>query len=101
MILPYKHLCYLHEEGLLWSFSQSFAQKFYLPPHTHRKQDVVDRQIIVALDWYENIFPSIIEHFDFDLWSLPINQKIEVCYRNVDLKKFESNLLHTLREIPL
>jgi hypothetical protein len=47
---------------------------------------------ILNLDWDSDVFPTLFEYFDFDLLSLPINNKIEVCYRNVDLNKVSTHL---------
>lgn len=46
------------------------------------------------LDWDSDIFPTLFEYFDFDSLTLPVNSKIEVCYRNVDLNKVSNNLKH-------
>lgn len=47
---------------------------------------------ILCRDWDDDIFPSLYELLDFDLVSLPINPKVESCFRNVDLKKLTSQL---------
>jgi hypothetical protein len=51
--------------------------------------------MLLKVDWHNNLLTSLLDLFEFNLLSFPINSKIEVCYRNVDLKKlsFEMNLL--------
>ena len=49
-------------------------------------------KLILEGDWDSNLFPSLFELFDFDLYSLPVNHKIEVCYRNVDLNAMTKSL---------
>jgi hypothetical protein len=53
-----------------------------------------EKKIILRIDWNSNVFPSLFDYFDFDLMSFPINSKIEICYRNVDLKKLTSEMAH-------
>lgn len=86
-----------HFSGLILDFSQledlfhkgvlnSFISNFYTRCSSILKDD---KKIILKVDWTSNILPSLIEYFDFDLISLPINSKIEICYRNVDLNKLK------------
>jgi hypothetical protein len=49
---------------------------------------------ILSRDWDDDIFPTLYDLLDFDLISLSINSKVELCYRNVDLKKLEQHLTY-------
>lgn len=86
IILPYSYLHNLHETMRFQSFVSSFFQIF----GNRLAQD--DFELILEIDWNSNIFPSLFEFFDFSLLSLPVNEKIETHYRNVDLNKIKSNL---------
>ncbi len=51
-------------------------------------------RIELNVDWTDNIIPSLSEYIDFDDFSIDINSNIEVCYRNVDLNKFNLSIEH-------
>lgn len=76
----------VHTKGLLHNFITNFYTRF--------GRLVDDRECILATLWQDNIFPGLPEIFDFDTLSLPINSDIEICYRNVDLKKLGRELEH-------
>ena len=48
--------------------------------------------MLLKSDWDHNLLTTLFDLFEFDLLSFPINSKIEVCYRNVDLKKLSSEM---------
>lgn len=75
----------LHQANLL----NNFANNFYT-----RYQFQINNQILMLLkiDWHNNLLAGLFDLFDFDLLSFPINSKIEVCYRNVDLKKLSNEM---------
>jgi hypothetical protein len=62
----------------------TFVKEFYQMLRTHGVSDSFF--LILAADWDSDILPSFQDYFDFDLISLPINGKVESCYRNVNLK---------------
>ena len=70
----------LHTRGILNNFIANFYTYF-------KKYLIEDKLIILRIDWNDNVFPSLFDYFDIDLMSFSINDKIEVCYRNVDLNK--------------
>lgn len=75
----------LHHRGVLKNFIMNF--------YTHFKNYLTeDKQIILRVDWNDNVFPSLFDYLDFDLMSFSINSKIEICYRNVDLKKLTTEM---------
>ena len=89
-----------HFKGLIFNFSffeelqyrgvlKNFISNFYT--HYGRYLDE-DKKIILRVDWADNVFPSLFEYLDFDLMSFSINSKIEICYRNVDLKKLTNEM---------
>ena len=46
-----------------------------------------DRKIILRSNSSYNLKQTLLDLIDFDLISLPINQQVEVCYRNIDVEK--------------
>lgn len=75
----------LHRRGILNNFIANFYTYF-------KKHLTDDKQIVMKIDWNDNVFPSLFDYFDIDLMSFSINDKIEVCYRNVDLKKLTAEM---------
>lgn len=75
----------LHRSKLL----NTFARNFYT-----RYQARMDDQslMLLKIDWNHNLLTSLFDLFEFNLLSFPINSKIEVCYRNVDLNKLSSEM---------
>jgi len=75
----------LHRSNLL----NNFAGNFYT-----RYSSKIDSETLMLLrvDWHHNLLASLFDLFEFNLLSFPINSKIEVCYRNVDLKKLNSEM---------
>tara|TARA_R110002049_G_scaffold90287_4_gene226389 strand:- start:419 stop:1087 length:669 start_codon:yes stop_codon:yes gene_type:complete len=43
-------------------------------------------------DWSSNVFSLLMDLFDFTDMSFPIDQNVEVCFRNVDTKKLASGV---------
>jgi hypothetical protein len=75
----------LHKRGVLNNFISNF--------YTHFKKFLTeDKKIILKIEWNDNIFPSLFDYFDVDLMSFPINSQMEICYRNVDLKKLANEM---------
>ncbi|MCK5882184.1 MAG: hypothetical protein KAG61_00735, partial [Bacteriovoracaceae bacterium] len=77
MIFDFNNLFEMHKEGSLFSFVQNFFQL---------TKDL-NIELVLRSDWDSNYFPSLTEVLDFDSVALPINDKVEVCYRNVELGK--------------
>ena len=75
----------LHKRGIL----NNFIANFYTYYKKHLSED---KQIVMRIDWNDNVFPSLFDYLDIDLMSFSINDKIEVCYRNVDLKKLTEEM---------
>lgn len=75
----------LYRKNLLSTFANNFFTRFHsmLTP---------ERLLILKSDWHSNLLASLFDLFEFNLLSMPINSKIEVCYRNVDLKKLSSEM---------
>ena len=87
MIFEFSFFEDLHMRGLLNIFIANFYTHFNSLLNNEKK-------IILRIDWNSNVFPTLFDYFDFDLMSFPINSKIEICYRNVDLKKLTSEMAH-------
>lgn len=86
MIFDFSFFEDLHIRGLLNNFISNF--------YTHFNKHLNDeKKIILRIDWNNNVFPTLFDYFEFDLMSFPINSKIEVCYRNVDLKKLANEMI--------
>lgn len=95
MIFDFSLFEEMHHNGSL----NKFITNFY-----HQFNGLLDgdRKIILKLDWDSNVMPSLFDYFDFDLMSFSINSKIEICYRNVDLKKLtaEMSLIEKTKNSP-
>lgn len=85
IIFDFSYFNELHGRGVLNNFITNFYTHF-------SKVLTKDKKIILRADWNTNIFPSLFDYFDFDLLSLSINSKIEICYRNVDLTKLTKEM---------
>lgn len=86
IVLSYSFLAQLHEQGVLDSFYNNFYQLIRYKVHTP------DFKVVLQADWNADFFPSLFDFFDFHLLSMPINDKIEVCYRNVDIDRASKNI---------
>lgn len=75
----------LHRSNLL----NNFASNFYTRYHSSLGENSL---MLLKIDWHNNLLASLFDLFEFNLLSFPINSKIEVCYRNVDLKKLSSEM---------
>lgn len=75
----------LFHKNLLTRFSTNFYTRF----GTRLNES---HQLVLKMQWNSNIISSLFELFDFDLISWPIGPEIEVCYRNVDLKKLSNEM---------
>lgn len=94
IVLKFSDLLKLHEDGILHNFCNNFHSQFM----TLLKNK--EFKLILELDWDSNLFSSISEYFDFDLISVAISNKVEICYRNVDLAKVQTHVQH-LKALPL
>ena len=67
----------------------NFATNFYTRYH-----NLIDDNslMLLKIDWQSDLLASLFEYFEFNLISFPINSQIEVCYRNVDLKKLSCEM---------
>lgn len=85
MIFNFSYFEELHQRNVLNNFISNF--------YTHFSKVLTDdKKIVLRMDWNSNIMPSLFDYFEFDLMSFSINSKIEVCYRNVDLKKLTTEM---------
>ena len=50
-----------------------------------------DLDILLAIDWDSDIFPSLLDMMNFNGLSMPLNSKIEVAYRQLDGVKFTNS----------
>ncbi len=94
IVLKFSDLLKLHEDGVLHNFCNNFHSLFI---------DLLSREdfkLTLELDWDSNLFASISELFDFDLIAIPISNKVEICYRNVDLGKVQNHVQY-LKELNL
>lgn len=85
IVFQFSFLEELHHKNILNNFISNFYTQFssYLSE---------SKKIILKIDWSHNIFPSLFDYFDFDMMAFSINSKIEICYRNVDLKKLNTEM---------
>lgn len=75
-----------HQKGEFDSFFAYFLQAAV--PYIREK----GLEVGLKVDWDAHLFDSLFDYIDFQFLSLPINEKIEVCYRNVDLSKASKNI---------
>jgi hypothetical protein len=75
----------LHRSDLIDSFTRNFFSKYSAVLGA-------ESLMLLKIDWHNNLISSVFDLFDFDLLSFPINSKIEVCYRNVDFNKLNSEM---------
>lgn len=75
-----------HKKGEFDSFFSHFLQ--LAAPHIRER----GLELGLKFDWDSHLFDSLFDYVDFKLLSLPVNEKIEVCYRNVDLDKASKNI---------
>jgi hypothetical protein len=75
----------LHRSNLLKNFANNFYTKYF--------NSIGESQLmLLKIDWNHHLITSLFELFEFNLISFPINSKIEVCYRNVDINKLNNEL---------
>jgi hypothetical protein len=83
IVFSYKFFLELYEGKVLHNFVQNFLGSFHPDKFP---------QIILTLEWNDRPIEELGELLDFDWISLPVNREVESCYRNVDLKKLDSQL---------
>ncbi|OUR94870.1 hypothetical protein A9Q84_17330 [Halobacteriovorax marinus] len=88
MIIPFSELLKSFENNTLHNFTNNFHAQFF------NVMEINKCELVLRMDWDSNLFSSIVEYFDFSLISIPINNKVEVCYRNVDLTKVQQHVSH-------
>ncbi len=87
------------QKGIVFPYF-SFEDKFHSPSF---EQDVakfysklgkrsLDFLQVLEGDWDSNFAPSVSNLLDLDILQFSINDKVETCFRNVDLNKVESAL---------
>ena len=85
MIFNFSYFEELHQKNVLNNFISNF--------YTHFSKVLTDsKRVVLRVDWNHNVMPTLLDYFEFDLMSFSINSKIEVCYRNVDLKKLTTEM---------
>jgi hypothetical protein len=86
IVIPFNLIEEGHHQGNFFSFVQGLLQLVY--PFIHEKK----LEIHLGVDWDSDIFPTLFDTLDIDCVSLPINNKIEICYRNVDSQKMSDHI---------
>lgn len=86
LVFDYNYLHEIFELGNFQGFLKVFYQKI-LPIIEER-----DLDLVLKVDWDSNIFPSLLDSIDFSILAFPVNNKIEIAYRNVDLSKARREL---------
>ncbi len=88
--LSYSYLHHLQQSGKFGEFAGGFL-KLVKKLEPHRKVEVM-----LSMDWDEDVFPSLFHYLQFNVISLPLNNKVELSYRNIDyelLKKYMKGML--------
>lgn len=85
----------LQERGQWDEYSHHLKNEMVKRDRKH--WDMAPLSIIYLSDWGEDIYPSLVEFLTPSYISLPINEKVEICYRNVDIFKAKEELVHFLK----
>jgi hypothetical protein len=83
MVFPFSYFAQLKEKGELDRFQDYFEQEM---------AQFQSLDIVLKLDWDDNVFGSLFDRFSFKQVSFPINANIESAYRQVNLKKAEEEI---------
>jgi len=86
VVFNYSYLEDLHNRGLFVKFISNFYQLVYKEINQRKIE------IVLCVDWSDDIFPSFMDYLDFDLIAFPINAKVEKDYRDVNLDIIEQEL---------
>ncbi len=98
--LDHKNLRGDHFRGFIFNFTfleylynQKLIRKFAINFHTHFQTILSEHSLMVLqANWDSNLISTLFDIFDFNVLSYPINSNLEICYRNVDLKKLTSEI---------
>jgi len=85
IIIPFSLLEEAHESNQYYNFVNNFHSMIMSSDQKNKLE------VGLEIDWSSNLLPSLTEFFDFNFLSLSINDKVETCYRNVDINKLSSN----------
>lgn len=86
LFLPYSLLIAIEKNGRLNEFILTLRQFLTINP---RKKTI---PLGLKIKWDDSISPSIFKLLPFEILSVGIGPKIEVCYRNVDLERMEKEI---------
>ena len=90
-VFPYGLFAEMQSTGKLQIFLSQFFKQF--------SSVTTEKEFVLRAEWSDDLFPSLTDMMDFDRLALPISSEIELCYRNVDLKKLEKELnVHSLKK---
>lgn len=87
LVIPFEYLEDALENGSLYSLCNNLHTLF---PRL---------EFHLARGWGANVFPTLLELFDFADVALPIDPNVEVCFRNVDQAKLASGIRPYLNTI--
>jgi hypothetical protein len=85
IIIPFSILEEAHEDDQYYNFVNNFHSMFVSPERENKLDIGLD------IDWTSNLLPSLTEFFDFSFLSISINDKVESCFRNVNLDKLSTS----------
>ena len=86
IILDYNLLHQFHENDKIYHFIKTFLSSI-----SSLLQER-EGELVLKRNWESNIFPSLYDLLDFSVISLPIDNRLEFSYRNVDTKKMKREL---------
>ena len=91
---PVKKSGHLHSLTLNYAYLEEIAEKSRLNEFISNlsARGVYSIPHLIELDWNSNLSKVIIDYFNAENFVLPISPEVEVCYRNVDLKKLDERL---------
>ena len=79
-----EYLRMLHEQGVFHNFVSNFYSSLYKIRN--------ELNLYLKVESLIYLFPTLFEYFDFYHVDYTLNSEVEVCYRNVDMKKLNSQI---------
>lgn len=85
VILEYNLLYDIYENNVYFNFVTNLLLQLKMASNK-------ELALILSSNWGDDLYAAITESLDFECYSRPINGQVEICYRNVDLKKITNEI---------
>lgn len=90
LIINYETIENFYNTNRFHEFVAQFHKKTFKTLHNNKIK------LALKADWDSDIFSSLFEFIKFDFCSLPVNNKVESSFRNVDYAAIDKNLNYYL-----